>query len=159
MKGWKLFVGLGAVLAIGASAPLSWGQIAEPAAPNGTTSIAPSAISPVVPGDKAAPGAPGSGVRAGSPAADMASGTAAGDLLNSWYVHRKIDQAQAEGRDVSAARLQESMGNAALQKGMKDKAAEHFETALRSVGQMPDRTPRHSDNPGVPVSALPNAID
>jgi hypothetical protein len=149
----------GAALVISVAAPLAYGQINEPAVPNGSTSIAPAAISPIVPGDKAAPGAPGSGVNPASPAARMAAGTAAGDILNSAYVHRKIDQAQARGFDVSAARLQEQMGNEALKAGNKDKAAEHFETALRAVGQMPEPTVRHRAESAVPVQTTSGAIE
>jgi hypothetical protein len=155
----KLFAGFGVALAIGAAAPLTYAQIAEPAVPNGTTSIAPAATSPLVPGDKAAPGAPGSGISPKSPAAEMASGSAAADVLNTQYVHKKIDQAQAQGRDVSAARVQERMGNAALRQGKKDKAAEHFETALRSVGQMPEPALRHRAESKVPVQTTSGAID
>jgi len=137
--------GLGAIAALALAAPVAWGQINEPGVPNGTTSIAPSATSPVVPGEKAAPGAPGSGVAV--PAVE-AGHNSAGDTLKSEYVHRKIDQAQAQGRDVSAARIQEAMGNEALRKGMEEKAADHFKTALRAVGQTPD-----TKAPGAPLQS------
>jgi hypothetical protein len=152
MDRWNPLAGF-AIAALVLAAPPAWGQLNRPGLTNGTTSIAPSATSPIVPGDTAAPGAPGSGVTAPKSATESAH-SQAGDLLNSNYVHKKIDQAQAEGRDVSAARIQEAMGNDALRKGMDEQAADHFKTALRAVGQMPD-----SKSPGAPLQPVPGAVD
>jgi len=41
------------------------------------------------------------------------------------------------GKDVTTAKSQEAMGKAALRKGMNDEAAQHFETAFRSIGVIP----------------------
>jgi hypothetical protein len=166
MKFFNLLAGAGVALMLGTAAPLAWGQATEPTAPSGSTAIAPAATSPIVPGDKAAPGAPGSGVSASNaaaagsemnnPAAPNASGT---EMLNANYVHKKIDQAQVQGKDVSAARMQEAMGNAALKKGMNDEAAQHFETALRSVGVMPNAPDENPGEATSPHRAMPGAVD
>ncbi len=154
MKLFNIAASAAAVLALGAAAPLVWGQATEPGL-NGTTSIAPAAASPTVPGEKAAPGAPGSDASvSGGSAANEPAGSAGTDdqseMMNSGYVHRKIDQAQAQGRDVSAAKMQAQMGDAAAQKGMTDEAAQHYQTALRSIGAMPPGT---GDNSGQSTSS------
>jgi hypothetical protein len=80
-------------------------------------------------------------------------------MINAYYVHKKIDQAQAEGRDVGAAKMQEKMGDAALRKGMNNEAAQHFETALRSIGEMPNAPGENPGETGSPHHAMPGAVD
>ncbi len=169
MKFFNLLAGAGAALIIGTAVPLAWGQATEPAAPNGSTATAPLATSPTVPGEKAAPGAPGSGVSVDNPAAAgsemnnpnamAASGASGTGTVSSTYVHKKIDEAQAQGKDVSAARMQERMGEAALKKGMNDEAAQHFETALRSIGMTPNAPDENPGEGSSPNRAMPGAVD
>jgi hypothetical protein len=137
MKLFNFMAGVGVAVMLGATAPLAWGQATEPSLPSGATAIAPAATSPIVPGEKAAPGAPGSEVSPSDPAAARLTGSSHAEMVNSQYVHMKIEQARAQGKDVSAARMQEQMGNAALKKGNNDRAAQHFDTALRAIGEMP----------------------
>lgn len=159
MKVLNFVAGVGVALMVGSSAPLAWGQATEPGMPNGSTAIAPAATSPTVPGEKAAPGAPGSGM-SHTPAMDKpATGGTQADVTNAEYVHMKIAQAQAKGKDVSAARMQEKMGNAALKKGMNDEAAQHFETALHSIGEMPNAPGENSGEASSPHKAMPGAVD
>lgn len=170
MKLFNLLAGASAVLMIGSAAPLAWGQAtAEPSAPGASTAIAPSAASPTVPGEKAAPGAPGSGVSMDNPSARgsemnnpnaaAAPGTSGTETVKSAYVHKKIDEAQAQGKDVSAAQIQEHMGDAALKKGMNDEAAQHFETALRSIGVMPNAPDENPGEATSPHRAMSGAVD
>jgi hypothetical protein len=149
MKLTNYVAGVGIALIVGATAPIAWGQVTEPNVINGTTTIAPAATLPTVPAEKAAPGAPGSSTDPGDPdiagartaanypAAQNAPGVSDKDMINAEYVHNKISQAQTEGRDVSAARMQEAMGDSALKNGMNDEAAQHFATALQAIGAMP----------------------
>src|SRR5215471_17433496 len=132
MKLANCFASAGLALMLGVAIPCAWGQATEPGAPNAGT-VAPSATSPVVPGEKAAPGAPGSAMSAGAPAASSSQS----DQMSSGYVSQKISEAQARGKDVRLAKTQQAMGEAALKKGMNNEAAQHFETALRSIGVMP----------------------
>jgi hypothetical protein len=159
MKLFNFVAGVGAALLVGSAAPLARGQATEPSVPSGSTAIAPAATSPTVPGEKAAPGAPGSGM-SHTPAMDKpAAGATQADAKNADYVHKKIADAQAKGKDVSAARMQENMGNAALKKGMNDEAAQHFETAMRSIGEMPNAPGENSGEASSPHKPMPGAVD
>jgi len=171
MKLFNYLAGAGVALMIGAAAPLAWGQATGPSMPSGSTAVAPAATSPTVPGEKAASGAPGSGMSAtnpaavpgssamGSPAAAAATSTSPAEMKSADYVHKKIADAQAQGKDVSAARMQEKMGTAALKKGMNDEAAQHFETALRSIGEMPNTPGQNPGEAGSEHRAMPGSVD
>jgi len=159
MKLFNFVAGVGVALMVGSAAPIAWGQATEPSAPSGSTAIAPAATSPTVPGEKAAPGAPGSSMSHTSAMDKPAAGATQADTNSADYVHQKIADAQAKGKDVSAATMQEKMGNAALKKGMNDEAAQHFETALRSIGEMPNAPGENSGESSSPHKAMPGAVD
>ena len=170
MKLINYIAGAGIAALIGVTGPFAWCQVSEPSAPNGATAIAPAATSPTVPAEKAAPGAPGSGTdsnpaaagsnaMANDPAEHSAAGVSDKDMINSEYVHNKIAQAQSKGRDVSAAQLQAAMGDAAMKKGMSDEAAQHFETALRSIGEMPNGPGENPGEAGSPHAPMPGSVD
>jgi hypothetical protein len=157
MKLVNCLASAGVALMLGIAIPPAWGQATEPAAPSAGT-VAPSAASPTVPGEKVAPGAPGSGMSAGMPMAD-ASGTSQSDKMSADYVATKIGEAQAQGMDVSAAKAQQAMGEAALKKGMNNEAAQHFETALRSIGVMPNAPGETAGEATSGHHKMPGAVD
>jgi hypothetical protein len=159
MKLFNFVAGIGVALMVGSAAPLAWGQVTEPSAPSASTAIAPAATSPTVPGEKAAPGAPGGEMSHTSAMDKPATGATQADVGNGDYVHKKIADAEAKGMDVSAARMQENMGNAALKKGMNKEAAQHFETALRSIGEMPNVPGQNAGEANSPHKAMPGAVD
>jgi hypothetical protein len=171
MKLINCLAGAGIIAMLGATAPFAWCQATDPNVSNAAASIAPAATSPTVPAEKAAPGAPGSSVdsasaaaagtavTANNPAEQTAAGVSNKDMINSEYVHNKIAQAQSQGKDVSAARMQEAMGDAAMKKGMSDEAAQHFETALRSIGEMPNAPGENPGEADSPHNAMPGAVD
>lgn len=159
MKLINMIAGVGMAMTVGFAAPLAWGQATEPSIPSGSTAIAPAATSPTVPGDKAAPGAPGSSVGVAPAIEKPTTGASRADMTNADYVRRKIEDAQAKGKDVSAARMQEKMGDAALKKGMNDEAAQHFETALRSIGEMPNSSGSNAGEANTPHGSMPGAVN
>ncbi len=92
MKLFNFVAGVGVALMVGLAASLAWGQATEPSAPSGSTAVAPAAMSPTVPGEKAAPGAPGSGISTSHTSAmdKPAAGASQGDITSADYVHQKI---------------------------------------------------------------------
>jgi hypothetical protein len=131
----KGLAGLGVSLMVSLSVPLAWGQAAEPGVV-GTTAVAPAATSPTVPAERVAPGVPGISPNTSKPAGP-APGSSRADKTKAEFLAKKIADAQAQGKDVTTAKSQEAMGKAALRKGMSDEAAQHFETAFRSIGVIP----------------------
>ena len=75
---------------------------------------------------------------------------------NAIFVQHEITKARSQGKDVTAAEGQYTMGMAALNRGLNKEAAQHFDTALRAVGvepkaqgQNPGETmPGHASMPG-----------
>jgi hypothetical protein len=155
MKLANRFATAGIVLTIGLAAPLARGQMTEPGMSNGSPAIAPAATSPTVPAEKAAPGPPGSAVSADK--SDATMGSSQEDIYTEDYVAKKIADAQLQGKDVSTAKAQEAMGEAALKKGMNDEAAQHFETALRSIGVMPNSSSSNTGESGSPHRMMPGS--
>jgi hypothetical protein len=136
MKLANYFGTAGVVVALVIAAPMAWGQMTEPGMTSGSMAIAPAATSPTVPAEKVAPSPPNSAVSAAKP--DATIGSSASDIYTKNYVNKKIADARFRGQDVRAAKAQEAMGEAALKRGMNAEAAQHFETALRSIGVMPN---------------------
>jgi hypothetical protein len=149
MKLTNYLASVGIAVMLGSAAPFAWCQVTEPDASNGTASIAPAAASPTAPPEKIAPTVSVSAAdaeksaktdikkSADAPVDQAVPGASKADMVNAQYVQTKIAQAQKQGMDVSAAQMQEAMGKAAMKKGMNDEAAEHFETALSAIGEMP----------------------
>ena len=74
---------------------------------------------------------------------------------NAVYVEHEIQKAKANGKDVTVAETQRRMGMTALNNGLNKEAAQHFDTALRSIGIEPKA---QGQNPGEPEgghSAMP----
>jgi hypothetical protein len=116
---------------IGLAPPLAWSQTNEPGMA-GSVPSAPAAASVTAPAERIAPGVTGI-----PPNTSMPLGHAPGvsaDEMKANYLAKKIADAQAHGKDVTAAKSQEAMGNAALRKNRSDEAAWHFKTAFRSIG-------------------------
>ncbi len=157
MKLANCFASAGIALMLGIAVPSAWGQATGPAAP-GAAALAPAATSPTVPGEKAAPGAPGSGMSADRSMA-AAPGSSAPDKMSADYVAKKITEAQGQGKDVTAAKAQQAMGEAALKKGMNDEAAQHFDTALRSIGVMPNAPGETAGEANSGHQAMPGAVN
>ena len=123
----KCLANIGVALMVGLAGPLAWGQATEPGMAG---SVAPAATSPTVPAERVAPGVPGVPPNTPSPLGPAVGSHA--DATKADYLAKKIAEAQAQGKDVTTAKAQEAMGNAALRKGMNDEAARHFEAASRS---------------------------
>jgi hypothetical protein len=155
MKLTKTFATAGIVLTLGLAGPMAWGQMMGPGASNGSTAVAPAATSPTVPAEKVAPGAPG--IAAAADKSDATMGSSRSDIYTEDYVSKKIADAQFRGKDVTVAKAQEAMGEAAMKKGLNDEAAQHFETALRSIGVMPNSTGSNADETGAPHHTMPGS--
>jgi hypothetical protein len=67
---------------------------------------------------------------------------------NAVYVNHEIEKARANGKDVTVAQAQYKMGMTDLNKGMNREAAQHFDSALESVGVQPKA---QGQNPGEPM--------
>jgi hypothetical protein len=75
---------------------------------------------------------------------------------NAVYVEHEIAKAKADGKNITVAEAQHRMGMNALNNGMDDEAAQHFDAALRSIGVAPkaqgqnsgETTPGHAAMPG-----------
>jgi hypothetical protein len=63
-------------------------------------------------------------------------------------VEHEIMKAKADGKDVTVAEAQRRMGMTALNNGLNKEAAQHFDTALRSLGIAPKA---QGQNPGEPL--------
>lgn len=157
MKLANCFASAGIALILGIAVPSAWGQATEPAA-SGVTAVVPAATSPTVPAEKAAPGAPGSKLGANT-SVDAAAGNSEADKMSADYVGKKIAAAQEQGKDVTAAKAQQAMGEAALKKGMTNEAAQHFETALRSIGVMPNAPGETAGEADSGHQAMPGAVN
>jgi hypothetical protein len=88
-----------------------------------------------------------------------AASSSQSDQMSSGYVSQKISEAQAQGKDVRLAKAQQAMGEAALKKGMNNEAAQHFETALRSIGVMPNAPGETAGEGSSEHHKMPNAVD
>jgi hypothetical protein len=159
MKLVNCFASAGIALMLGIAVPSAWGQATESAAP-GIAAVVPAATSPIVPAEKAAPGAPGSEMSANtSTSMATAPGNSQPDKMSADYVAKKIAEAQAQGKDVTTAKVQQVMGNAALKNGMNDEAAQHFDTALRSIGIMPNAPGENASEGNSGHQAMPGAVN
>jgi len=157
MKLANYFASAGIAVMLGIAVPSAWGQATESAAP-GVAAVVPAATSPTVPAEKAAPGAPGNEMSANTSVAP-APGSSQPDKMSADYVAKKIAEAQAQGKDVTTAKVQQTMGNAALKNGMNDEAEQHFDTALRSIGIMPNAPGENASEGNSGHQAMPGAVN
>jgi hypothetical protein len=115
--------------------PSAWGQTIEPGTGRSTV-LAPAAVSPTLPAERVAPGVPGIPPNTPKPVGPSVNGATV-NARKEAYLSKKIADAKAHGQDVTTAKSQEALGQAALNRGMNEVAARHFKTAFRSIGVIP----------------------
>ncbi len=157
MKLANYFASAGIAVMLGIAVPSAWGQVTESTAP-AVAAVAPAATSPTVPAEKAAPRVAGSEMSANTSIAP-APGSSQPDRMSADYVAKKIAEAQAQGKDVNTAKVQQTMGNAALKNGMNDEAEQHFDTALRSIGVIPNEPGQNASEGNSGPQAMPGAVN
>jgi hypothetical protein len=129
MKLVNCLVSAGIVIAF--ASPLAWGQSVV-VAPDAYTSS--TTTTTTTTNESAAPYVVNPNDPVQFPAGGVANNTTSPQgAAKAAYVDRKIAQARAQGRDVSAAETQEIMGQSDLRRGMNEQASQHFDAALSSI--------------------------